>query len=298
MLHEIAKEIHSPTNAALLARVISLLRCTSCGASRFEIHRDESTPLDIQTHCVVVCEECKTCFKYENGILEMLTERPSGLSLAQRSNFTDMVADYYQSAWRSWCMHLFCGKKFDNEAESKQLIDLLRFNELPQNPVFVDVGTSHGYYAISVAGKLKETHPEGYVIGIDFSKKMLYRAVAAAEKAAVSDRILWILADAEDMPFSGGCADRVTCGGGLNEYGHPQKVISECARVVSENSLYVTMNLFSKGAFSKFLFFITRLISGLLFLTRDSWNRMLEEAGFHQREQRICGVVMFTVSQK
>jgi ubiquinone/menaquinone biosynthesis C-methylase UbiE/uncharacterized protein YbaR (Trm112 family) len=298
MLTEIALEIHTPTNASLLPQLISLLSCPVCSLSRFEIHRDESTSLEVQTHCVIVCEECKNCYKYENGILEMLTEQPPNLSLAQKSNFKSLVANYYQSAWRSWCMRIFWGRNFSNAVEAQQLIELLQLNDLPDWPVFIDLGTSHGFYAITIAKKLKETDSRGFVIGIDFSKKMLSQAVAASEKAAVAEKIVWLLADAEKLPLFNGAVDRISCGGSLNEYREPQKVLNESKRVLKENGSGVIMNLYKNGIVSKILFPLIHFFSGLSFFSKETWDQMLIKNGFKISKQRTGGVVMFSLLQK
>ena len=298
MLTEIALEIHTQTNASLLPQLISLLRCPVCGLSRFEIHRDESTSLEVQTHCVIVCGECKNCFKYENNILELLTESPTHLTLAQRSNFNGFIANHYQSAWRSWCMRVFWGRKFSNSAESQQLIELLQLNDLPDCPVFIDLGTSHGFYAITIAKQLKDDDSKGFVIGVDFSKKMLSQAVAAAEKASVAEKIVWLLADAENLPLSSGTVDRISCGGSLNEYREPQKVLNESKRVLKENGAGVIMNLYKNGIVSKILFSLIHFFSGLSFFSKETWNQMLIKNGFKISKQRTGGVVMFSLLQK
>lgn len=298
MLADIVSDIHPRTNAPLLPQVLNISRCPSCGASHFEIHRDESTPLATQTHCVVVCETCKTCFKYENGILEMLLEKPSGLTLAQKSNFFGLVADRYQSGWRSWCMNLFCGSKFTNDMESEKIIRLLEFETLPPEPIFVDAGTSHGFYAIAIAKKLKEMNSDGFVIAIDFSKKMLYKAVVAAEKDAVGDKILWLLADVEDPPIADQSIDRVSCGGSLNEYRHPERAIGATARIIKSGGRYVTMNLFSNNKTMAIFLAFVHTLSGLIFLTKDFWNKMFTANGFRIAEQESRGMAMFTVSMK
>lgn len=298
MLADIAPDIHPLTNAPLLPQVLKILKCPSCSASRFEIHRDESTQLDTQTHCVAVCETCKTCFKYENGILEMLLEKPSGLTPAQKSNFLGLIADRYQSGWRSWCMNLFCGSKFTNEMESEKIIRLLDFDTLPPDPIFVDAGTSHGFYAIVIAKKLKEMNSDGFVIAIDFSKKMLYKAVVAAEKDGVSDKILWLLADVENPPITHQSVNRVSCGGSLNEYQHPERAVGATAGIIKNGGRYVTMNLFSNNKTMAIFLALVHALSGLSFFKKDVWNKMFTDKGLRIVEQETRGMVMFTVSMK
>ncbi|KAB2877818.1 class I SAM-dependent methyltransferase [bacterium] len=298
MLADLLPEIHPLTNAQLLPRLLPLLRCSSCGKSQFEIHRDESTDLDIQNHCVVVCDACKSCFKYENGILEMLVEKTPGLSVAQKSNFIGLVANNYQKGWRSWCMTMFCGQKCTNAMEAEKIIQLIEFDELPGIPVFVDFGTSHGFYAIAIAKKLKEMNSAGFVVAIDFSKKMLRQAAAAAEKNLVSEKIIWLLADVEFCPLQNESTERVTCGGSLNEYRHPEKAIRESARILKSDGSYITMNLFRKNVITGWLLHFVRLTTGLVFHSQKNWNRLFADVGFQISQQETKGIVMFTASKK
>ena len=298
MLASIAPDIHPLTNAPLLPHLVKLLKCSSCGNRHFEIHRDESTSLETQTHCVVVCETCKTCFKYEYGILEMLVDKPTGLTLAQKSNFINIVARWYQTAWRSWCMTVFCAKKCTNTIEAEKIIQWIHFEELPENPVFVDVGTSHGFYAIEIAKRLKESNSTGYIVAIDFSRKMLYEATRAAHKNLVSERIIWVLADVEECPILSDTVNIVTCGGSLNEYRNPQKAIQEAVRILKTNGSYVTMNLFVKNLFTGLFLSIIHLISGLSFYSNELWNNLFSRFGFRITQQEKSGIVMFTVSKK
>lgn len=298
MLAEIAIEIHPYTNAPLLPRLLQILKCSSCGKNHFEIHRDESTPLNKQTHCVIVCEECKTCFKYDNGILDMLVEKPYGLSMAQKSNFMSMFVNHYQTGWRSWCMTVFCGQNFTNAMEIEKITQMMEFGTLPENPILLDVGTGHGFYAIALAKKLIAENSAGFVIAIDFSKKMLCQAVAAAERSSVGEKIIWILADVEDCPVADTSVDRVTCGGSLNEYRHPEKAVQESARILKKEGNYLTMNLFRKNALISFLLLILHWASGLLFFSKEYWNYLFTRSGFQILRQETIGMAMFTISKK
>ncbi len=298
MIAEIALEIHTRTNAHLLPRVVPLLKCPECGTSNFEMHNDTSTRIEFLTHCVVVCNACKTCFHYSDGILDMLIEKPNLLTRAQKTNFTDFVANNYQSKWRPWCMSVFCGRKFSNRSEAEKLIDMTQFDRLPQAPVLVDFGTGHGFYAVAMAKKLSDMKSGGFVIAIDFSRKMLHRALDFAEKNRVGPDILWVVADVEKTPIESGSVDRVTCGGSLNEYQQPETAVAEACRILKKESVFYAMNLFLKngwtGWFQKFAAFSL----GLSYHPVEHWNRVFGQNKLEIGKQDRLGAVMFTSLKK
>lgn len=298
MITDIDHNIHPKTNAWLLPRAITLLRCMECQAQDFLLYRDESIPLGILLHCVIVCQNCQTCFKYEQGILEMLQEKPSNLTLAQRTNFWNPVARRYQKRWRNWCMSLFCNEKFPNEREKEKLTDWLQMDSLPSQPVCIDMATSHGFYAIALAKKMMEKQIDGIVLAVDFSKKMLIQAVKQAELAGVSDRILWVLADVESPIFTEKVADRITCGGSMNEYRNASNVLANAYEWLNDSGLFFVMNLFRKNNFSGMMLDGIHGISGLNFLSLQRWNESFTKNKFILHRQESTGIVMFTLLKK
>ncbi|MBX7153042.1 class I SAM-dependent methyltransferase [bacterium] len=298
IMTDIDYDIHPKTNAWLLTRAITLLRCTECHAQNFVIYRDDNMPLEVLSHCVVVCQACQTCFKYDKGILEMLQEKPSDLTLAQRTNFWHLVANRYQKNWRNWCMSLFCANKFSNEQEKEKLTDWLQMNSLPSHSVCIDLATSHGFYAITLAEKMIAHQMDGIILAVDFSKKMLTQAVSQAQSAGVSDKILWILADVESAIFSENVASRISCGGSMNEYRHASKVLGNTHTWLNDSGLFFVMNLFARNSFLSAILNIIHRISGLNFFTFQRWNEFFvgNQFGIHRQEAK--GVVMFTLLKK
>lgn len=294
MLAELAREIIPRTNAPLLERALPYLRCAECGASSFTIFCDGSTERNVTTHGVIVCGGCQTCYHYADGILELLREKPSALSLAQRTNFWTPVALGYQEYWRSWCMRLFCGGRFTLENEKHWLTDRVVVSE---GRMHVDLGTSHGFYAIAIAEAMKKSSVDGCVIAIDFSKAMLRQAVARAERHDVTDRILFILADVENLPLSGDSANGVTCGGSLNEYAHAETVIAEAHRVLQPNARFVTMHLIDPGGMVGFFARLAGL-TGLRFLTPTAWASLFTRSGFRATSSDRRGMAEFTTLEK
>jgi len=90
---------------------------------------------------------------------------------------------------------LFCG--LHREIADKLLAQVIKGS--PPSAL-LDVGCGTGY----LTGKLKEHWPKCKVIGLDFAQGMLEVARLKHED------IHWVLADGNQLPFSGGCFDLAT----------------------------------------------------------------------------------------
>lgn len=294
---DIASEIVPCTAAPLLARAVHVLRCPVCASNELTIFRDESVPLEVLTHGVVVCDRCKTCYRFDNNILWLLPERPDGLTRAQRSNFSRTVSRWYQPLWRSWCMNVFTGHAFPNEAEARHLKALIDWDSLPPSPIFVDLGTSHGFYATVVAQHLHDTGRDGMVLALDFSPYMLRSAAERARRLGLQDRVLWILADVEASPLQDRTANRITCGGGLNEYGRVAAALREVSRTLQPHGQYVAMHLARGPGLIGLLQDLVSQISGLGFPPLEEWMGMWSRAGLSLTHQDRMGIVLFSVGR-
>ncbi len=295
VLRDLAPEILPATNAAMVMEVIDFLVCPECRSSSFKPYHDESTALIVLKNAVIVCNECQTCYHYDEGILEMLQERPENLTLAQRTNFWPFITANYQKYWRSWCMTLMCGNIFSNTRESGILKESLKLDELTGNDWVVDIGTSHGFYAIEVAKHLKKVGSSARVMAVDFSKKMLKQASKRATQSGVDDCILFVLADVEALPFRQNFARRVSCGGSLNEYRHPDIALQEISRILKPDGVFFAMNLFLNSMAWPILKFLA--LSGLTFHRLRDWNARFRSL-FEIRNQFQSGIIMISTLSK
>lgn len=299
MSSDLMSEIHEPTSAQWLPDLVSRLQCPDCGGADFELHRDESMPLDWTDSAAVVCNSCHACYPYARGILNFLPERPRRLTFAQRSNFNPIVARWYQTAWRSWSMTLLTGKTFSNEEEGRYVAGVA-LNGLGTHETWAgaDLGTSHGLYAINLALDMRDRNVSGYVVGVDFSPLMLQQALIRASRSGVANRILWLLADVENLPLKDNSMAYVTDGGTLNEYSNERRALSETKRVLAVKGTYVAMHLFAENGVTSSMLKTIGLGSGLRFPSRDLWQQRFCEAGLSIRTQEKRGRILLTELQK
>lgn len=298
MIPDIAFELQPRTSAPLLQTGLARFTCPECGDGRLTLYRDESVEMEVVSHAVVVCNGCQKCFNYQNGVLNFLPERPASLTAAQRSNFSWPVSTYYQSVWRSWCLSLFMAQRFSNAEESEKLIHLIEWDSLPEDPVFVDFGTSHGFYATTIAGQLRQMNKRGFVIAVDVSLPMLKQANRRAQALELSDRILWVVADVEKNPLQPAEVDWITCGGGLNEYGRPLVVLHEVTRLLTDRGALVAMFLQRGPGLVGLVQDLVHHLTGLKFLTKHHWHDLFAKSGLRIVSDESKGIVRFTVAKR
>jgi demethylmenaquinone methyltransferase/2-methoxy-6-polyprenyl-1,4-benzoquinol methylase len=95
----------------------------------------------------------------------------------------------------------------------------------------------------AVTRTLAERAPQGaLIVGVDFSRGMLDRALIAAREAGGSS-IRWVQADATALPFSAGTFDAVTCAYALYELKGAARgaMLREVARVLAPDGRFLAM---------------------------------------------------------
>lgn len=190
-------------------------------------------------------------------------------------------------------MSLLTAGWFPNEFEWDRLRLMIGPN-VDVHRVFLDIGTAHGSYASTLANVLKTSQQSGFVIAVDFSLGMLAEAVKRAEKLGVQDRILFILSDVENLPLRDCIVDRVTCGGGLNEYGRVETALREVRRVMKDDGKFIAMHLHrGKGAQALVQEFIHHT-SGLRFPDMRDWAGLFSKTSFRHQVQFVKGIVSWT----
>jgi demethylmenaquinone methyltransferase/2-methoxy-6-polyprenyl-1,4-benzoquinol methylase len=95
----------------------------------------------------------------------------------------------------------------------------------------------------AVTRALRESAPaDAVVVGLDFSRGMLSRGVAAARQVGLS-AIRWVQADASALPFKDGVFDTVVCAYALYELKGPTRgtMLQEVARALSPGGRFLAM---------------------------------------------------------
>ncbi len=208
-------------------RSLKHLVCTRCSGS-----------MDPGTESLT-CGKCGTTYPVdENGIVRVLPKAPARMNPAVRMGQWNWVAAVYDRFWRTRAMTFLTGEMFPPERETDIVADSIG---LKRGSLFLDNACANGFYARRIAQRLIRDGQEGVVFAVDASMPMLRIAQRLARNEGVADRIVFVHADAEQLPFADGLFDGIMCGGSLNEFTAPDQVLRELRRVLEPGNGNLSM---------------------------------------------------------
>jgi SAM-dependent methyltransferase len=228
-------------------------------------------------------------YKIQDGCLDLLKSRTGADSLANLTNFLPGAGRGYEPLWRVRSLSLLTGESFPNERELEIIKRLVR-------PVrggrYLDLGCSAGLYSRSLSANLDS----GIAVGIDISPPMLREAVRRAR--AVEPKPSFIRASAKQLPFAGTSFTGAVCGGSLNEFGDPARVLRETRRALEPGGRLAIMGILHAGTprgrrLQRFL-----STGGIRFFDPDELHSLLDHAGFEPDPLQTYGPVFFSGSTR
>lgn len=123
----------------------------------------------------------------------------------------------------------------------KKAVGLLK----SQHPLkILDIATGTGDFAIE-AIKLNSEK----IIGIDISPKMLVIAKEKIKKLHLENKIKFLLADCESLPFDDNSFDAILVGFGVRNFENLEKGLSEMYRVLDINGILIILEFSRPEAF-------------------------------------------------
>lgn len=224
-------------------------------------------------------------YAIRGGYLDLLGNRSGADGVANLTNFLPGAGRGYEPLWRVRSLDLLTGEKFPNEREVEIIGGLA---EVERGGVFLDLGCSAGLYTRNIARTLGSS---GSVVGIDISPSMLKEAARLAKRLGAAPS--FARADAENLPFADGSFDGVLCGGSLNEFGSPGRVLRETRRVLKPGGRISIMGILR--AKTKNGLRLQKLLStgGVRFFEEDEIRSMLAHSGLEPTQMRTFGSVFF-----
>src|ERR687894_54778 len=173
-------------------------------------------------------------YKIQDGYLDLLRSRTGADSLANLTNFLPGAGRGYEPLWRVRSLSLLTGESFPYERELEIISDLVR----PEaGGRLLDLGCSAGLYTRSLA----LAPGVGDVVGIDISPSMLKEAARRAR--GIGAWPSFARADAKNLPFADASFSGAVCGGSLNEFGDPSRVLRETHRVLQAGGRLAVMGI-------------------------------------------------------
>ena len=224
-------------------------------------------------------------YPIKNGYLDLLDRRFRADNIANLTNLLPGAGPLYEPLWRVRSLSLLTGEDFPNERELAMISDLVW---LDRGGLYLDLGCSTGLYTRRLAAKLGDN---GSVLGIDISPSMLKEAAHRAKRSGVAPS--FVRADAENLPFASGVFAGAVCGGSLNEFVDPARVLSETKRVLIPDGRVAIMGI-SKAKTSRGRR-LQRFLStgGVRFFEPEEATSLLHHAGFEPDPLRTYGAVFF-----
>lgn len=233
-----------------------------------------------------VCSTKGECFPIKKNIIDLLGEEPKNMSPAEYSNHFGLTASSYEDLWRKRSLSILTGNEFPLEREMTYLLDWM---EPKANQVIIDLGCSSALYA----REIKKKQAACDVVALDFSKPMLKEAYNRAKNDELE--VYLLRADARKLPFFAEDVDGIVCGGTLNEFSDPRKVLYECRRVLKKGSRFFLMHLLEAESWYGKVLQASAKAGGIKFWSRSKVNELFESAGFEIKNQHREGIVCFTL---
>lgn len=136
----------------------------------------------------------------------------------------------------------------------------------------LDIGTGSGRLAIALA-KTRGSHFE--IIGLDISPNMLQKAGENARQAGVADKIKFVLANADSLPFPDGYFDLVISYASLHHWLRPALVFKEVWRVVKRGGAVIIRDnrrVYGNPFWEAFIWVISRFMNRR---HRENWPKAI-----------------------
>ena len=270
----------------MYAELLPALCCPACSHSPLTL----LGPLEEAGEIVAGALRCSNCGAQTailDGVWDALGDAPVPSTPTQLTNYVPLTARGYEPAWRWTALSIMSGRHFPLREELTLLRELIQ--PQPGN-VYIDVACSAGLYARALA-------QPGLIVGaIDHSMPFLREARRLS--LARGQRVSYVRASAQALPFRDDVARGVAMGGSLNEIGDQQGALREVHRILQPSGVFFCMNLVAAG--SSWGRVLQRLLGagGIDFPLLDELNQTFTRVGLERRAQWVWRVVAVTLLRR
>lgn len=226
-------------------------------------------------------------YPIKDGYLDLLGRGTGAGNIANLTNFLPGAGRSYEPLWRVRSLTLLTGEEFSNERELAIIRSLVRAD---RGGLYLDLGCSAGLYSRALATTLGD---RGDTVGIDISPSMLKEAVRRTRTLRPGTIPSLARADAGNLPFADGTFAGAVCGGSLNEFEDPARVLRETRRVLAPGGRLAIMGLLQAATqrgrrLQRFL-----STGGIRFFEPSRVTSLLEHSGFDPDPLQVHNVVFF-----
>jgi ubiquinone/menaquinone biosynthesis C-methylase UbiE len=162
-------------------------------------------------------------------------------------------------------------------AESTEPFDLL------------DIGCGTGTFDAMLAASPLPAR----IVGLDYAEAMCRVASDKAHAANVADRLRYVNADSQHLPFADGSFDVVTCSNSFHHYPDQQACVQQMRRVLKPGGRLILIDGFRDNVIGWVIFdvFVARIERHVHHAAWSEVRRMIADAGFAHLEQRKLNVL-------
>ncbi|UCG34335.1 MAG: methyltransferase domain-containing protein [Phycisphaerales bacterium] len=153
----------------------------------------------------------------------------------------------------------------------------------------LDIGCGTGTLAARVVGADLPFD----VVGLDYSFPMCDKGEGKAVEAGVADRVCFVNADSEHLPFPDASFDVVTCSNSFHHYPHQQETVHQMRRVLMPGGRLMLIDGFRDNMIGWFVFDVC-VGSAEKPVFHSPWSTMrryFERAGFARIMQHKIGIL-------
>ena len=224
------------------------------------------------------------------GYLDLLgANGPQSTGAVQDLMLTGLVPRIYERWWRPPLARIAKGVLGPGTRDEQRIARLL-LGLAPGDGV-LDIACGTGNFSRSFA---RTVGPGGLVVGLDVSDTMLARAVTDTRAAGLDDRVAYVRASAQKLPFRAAGFDAVCCFLALHLFGDPMRALDGMANALTPGgriAIFTTVR--GRSAPLRTVESVVAGRGGAQMFERAEIVDALRERGFHDIRQRITGVMQF-----
>jgi len=203
-------------------------------------------------------------------------DRQHAMKILARSEF-EAWADTYDESWLHRFMFQPAYRMFLEEIYSWRGRNGRPFSLL-------DIGCGTGQFGAMLA----ISFPNARITGLDYAEGMCKAASRKAAETGIVDRLNFVTADSEHLPFTDRSFDIVTCSNSFHHYPHQRAVVHDIVRVLRPEGRLMLIDGFRDNIVGWFVFdvVIGRVEKEVFHAPWSTIHRYFEEAGFHAIRRR------------